>query len=72
YEILAYFLADVDTESTAGMDSDAGKIQVADATNILTYYAQDGASMDPQWDKIIPALKEIVGSLWYDHANQTV
>ena len=69
YETLAYFLADVDTESTAGANSDAGKLEISDASNILTYYAQKAAGLAPEWDVIIPSLKTIVGSLWYDRAN---
>jgi hypothetical protein len=70
YEILAYFLADVDTESTAGEDGDAGKLEILDASGILTYYARIGASMEANWEEIIPALVEKVGSLWYDRANR--
>ncbi|MGN0630860.1 MAG: hypothetical protein ACI4JN_05990, partial [Ruminococcus sp.] len=51
--VLAYFLADVNTESKAGADSDAGKIEVADATAILAYYAQSGAGMDADWSAIV-------------------
>lgn len=69
YETLAFFLADVTTESTAGANSDAGKLEINDASCVLTYYAQKAAGLAPEWDVIIPSLKEIVGSLWYDRAN---
>lgn len=70
YERLAFFLADVTTESTAGQNSEAGILEIPDATYILTYYAQYGAHLDPQWQIIIPPLAEIVDSLWYDKANR--
>ncbi|MBQ8725401.1 MAG: cellulose-binding protein CttA-related protein, partial [Oscillospiraceae bacterium] len=69
YEILAYFLADVTTESTAGKNSDAGDIGLDDASYILTYYAYVGASLEAQWDEIIPSLKTLAGSLWEARAN---
>ena len=64
----AYFLADVDTESKLGMnDSESGKkISVEDAVNDLTYYARKSAAMDPQWPDIIPSLKSLEGSMWYE------
>lgn len=52
-EVLAYFLADVNTESTAGADTDLAKMEIADATNILNYYAQYGAFLNPSWDVIL-------------------
>ncbi len=52
-EVLAYFLADVNTESTAGADTDLAKMEISDATNILMYYAQSAASLDPSWDVIL-------------------
>ncbi len=52
-EVLAYFLADVNTESTAGVNTDLAKMEITDATNILMYYAQYGASLNPSWDEIL-------------------
>ena len=69
YEVLAYFLADVTTESKAGVNSDAGNIGLDDASHILTYYAYVGASIDAQWQEIIPSLKTLPGSLWEYKAN---
>ena len=65
----AYFLADVDTESKLGMnDSESGKkISVEDAVNDLTYYARKSAALDPQWPDIIPSLKSLEGSMWYEN-----
>ena len=64
----AYFLADVDTESKLGMnDADTGrKISVEDGVNVLTYYARKSAALDPQWPDIIPSLKSLEGSMWYE------
>lgn len=50
---LAYFLADVDTESTAGADSADGVLQIADAQAILAYYSQNAAELNPTWDEIL-------------------
>lgn len=50
---LAYFLADIDTESEAGGDSDDGKMELADASYILTYYAMVSAKLDPTWSDVI-------------------
>ena len=65
----AYFLADVDTESKLGMnDPDTGrKISVEDAIYDLTYYARKSAALDPQWPDIIPSLKSLEGSMWYEN-----
>ncbi len=50
---LAYFLADVDTESKAGADSDDGKIDLADATYILTYYAYIVGLDEHSWTAVL-------------------
>ena len=47
--ILAYFLADIDTESKAGADSDEGKLTIADAQAILAYYAKKAADGEASW-----------------------
>lgn len=52
-EALAYFLADVDTESKAGKNSDDGKLDIADGVNILTYYSYNAAGLNPTWDEIL-------------------
>ncbi|MDE6021323.1 MAG: hypothetical protein K2H01_10075 [Ruminococcus sp.] len=51
--VLAYFLADVDTESKAGKNSNDGRLDISDATNILTYYGKSGAGQNPVWSEII-------------------
>ena len=55
-ETLAYFLADINTESTAGADSADFVIELADATNILTYYAEDAVKNEPKWAAICDEL----------------
>ena len=55
-ETLAYFLADINTESTAGADSADLVIELADATNILTYYAEDTVKNEPKWAAICDEL----------------
>ncbi len=69
YETLAYFLSDVDTESKQGQDSEDGSIDISDATNILKYYANAMAMLDPQWEVLIPSLVDLPNSLWNYHAN---
>ena len=64
YEKLAYFLADVDTESKTGQNTDDCKLNITDGVNILTYYSYDAAFLDPQWQELIPSLVDIPGSLW--------
>ena len=63
---LAYFLADIDTESKAGQNSDGKVISVQDAVNDLTFYAKKSANQDPQWPDVVPSLKSLEGSIWYE------
>ena len=64
YETLAYFLTDINTESTAGKNTDTTSIELADAKYILTYYAQSAAMLNPEWQVIVPSLVDIPNSLW--------
>ncbi|MBQ8724753.1 MAG: hypothetical protein IJY74_03670 [Oscillospiraceae bacterium] len=50
-EILAYFLADIDTESKTM--TEGGVVDIADATSILTYYASTAAGINISWDEFI-------------------
>ncbi|MBQ8515519.1 MAG: hypothetical protein IJ496_08990 [Ruminococcus sp.] len=50
-EALAFFLADTDTQSQT--QGEGGQLTVSDATNILTYYASVGASLNISWDQFI-------------------
>ncbi len=49
----SYYLADTDTESINGADSEDAKVDISDATNILTYYAQSIAGLEPDWNNIV-------------------
>ena len=64
-EVLAYFLADVDTESKAGTDT-AGKIlDTFDAYYVLDFYASLSAGhSEVTWPEIIPSLLELEDSCW--------
>ncbi|CDE31794.1 unknown [Ruminococcus sp. CAG:403] len=55
-EKLAYFLSDINTESKAGEDTDDAVIELADATNILTFYAEDAVLNNPKWAVICDEL----------------
>jgi len=48
-EKLMFFLADIDTESKQGADTDNGMIELLDATRILTYYAEQAVGNLPSW-----------------------
>ena len=63
---LAYFLADVDTESKAGMNSGSELMTTHDAVNVLTFYAKKAANQEPTWPDVIPSLKSLEGSIWYE------
>ena len=49
---LAYFLADVDTESKAGENTDGKLMEVNDAVYVLTYYAKKAAGQGPTWQAL--------------------
>jgi hypothetical protein len=51
--LFAYYLADVDTESTAGVDTDTAQVDLEDASHILSYYAQTAAGLSPDWETIL-------------------
>ena len=63
---LVYFLADVDTESKAGMNSGSELMTTQDAVNVLTFYAKKAANQEPTWPDVIPSLKSLEGSIWYE------
>ena len=63
---LAYFLADVDTESKAGMNSGSELMTTQDAVNVLIFYAKKAANQDSTWPDVIPSLKSLEGSIWYE------
>ena len=63
---LAFFLADVDTESKAGINNGSELISIQDGVNVLTFYAKKSANQDPVWPDVIPSLKSLEGSIWYE------
>ena len=63
---LAFFLADVDTESKAGMNNGSELMTTQDAVNVLTFYAKKAANQEPTWPDVIPSLKSLEGSIWYE------
>ena len=64
---LAFFLADVDTESKAGIINNGSELMsTQDAVNVLTFYAKKAADQNPTWPDVIPSLKSLEGSIWYE------
>ena len=63
---LAFFLADVDTESKAGVNSGSQLMATQDAVNVLTFYAKKAANQEPTWPDVIPSLKSLEGSIWFE------
>ena len=61
-----FFLADVDTESKAGMNSGSELMSIQDGVNVLIFYAKKSANQDPAWPDVIPSLKSLEGSIWYE------
>ena len=61
-----FFLADVDTESKAGINNGSELISIQDGVNVLTFYAKKSANQDPVWPDVIPSLKSLEGSIWYE------
>ena len=63
---LAFFLADVDTESKEGKNNGNKLMTTEDAVSILTYYAKAAAGQEPTWPDVIPSLKSLEDSIWYE------
>ena len=63
-EKLAYFLSDVDTESTAGKNEGNKTLSMDDAFNILQYYSYRAAGRNMAWPEVVPSLKTLKGSIW--------
>ena len=62
----AFFLADVDTESKEGKNDGNKLMTTEDAVRILTYTAKTAAGQDVTWPDVIPSLKSLEGSIWYE------
>ena len=61
-ETLMYFLSDIDTESTAGRNTDDGTITMNEAWGILLRYAGDATGNSVTWDDIIDDCTYTTGS----------
>ena len=62
----AFFLADVDTESKEGKNDGNKLMTTEDAVRILTYTAKTAAGQEPTWPDVVPSLKSLEGSIWYE------
>ena len=61
-----FFLADVDTESKEGKNDGNKLMTTEDAVRILTYTAKAAAGQEVTWPDVIPSLKSLEGSIWYE------
>ena len=41
-------------------------MEVSDAVAVLTYYAKKAAGQEPTWPEVVPSLKSLEGSIWYE------
>ena len=62
----AFFLADVDTESKEGKNDGNKLMTTEDTVRILTYTAKTAAGQEVTWPDVIPSLKSLEGSIWYE------
>ena len=62
----AFFLADVDTESKEGKNDGNKLMATEDAVYMLTYTAKTAAGQEPTWPDVVPSLKSLEGSIWYE------
>ena len=62
----AFFLADIDTESKEGKNDGNKLMATEDAVYMLTYTAKTAAGQEPTWPDVIPSLKSLEGSIWYE------
>ena len=61
-----FFLADIDTESKEGKDDGNKLMATEDAVYMLTYTAKTAAGQEPTWPDVVPSLKSLEGSIWYE------
>ena len=59
----AFFLADIDTESKEGKND---VMTTEDAVYMLTYTAKTAVGQEPTWPDVVPSLKSLEGSIWYE------
>ena len=62
----AFFLADIDTESKEGKNDGNKLMATEDAVYMLTYTAKTAAGQEPIWPDVVPSLKSLEGSIWYE------
>ena len=62
----AFFLADIDTESKEGKNDGNKLMTTEDAVYMLTYTAKTAAGQEPIWPDVVPSLKSLEGSIWYE------
>ena len=62
----AFFLADIDTESKEGKNDGNKLMTTKDAVYLLTYTAKTAAGQEPTWPDVVPSLKSLEGSIWYE------
>ena len=62
----AFFLADIDTESKEGKNDGNKLMATEDAVYMLTYTAKTAAGQEPTWPDVVPSLKSLEGSIWYE------
>ena len=61
-----FFLADIDTESKEGKNDGNKLMATEDAVYMLTYTAKTAADQEPTWPDVVPSLKSLEGSIWYE------
>ena len=61
-----FFLADIDTESKEGKNDGNKLMATEDAAYMLTYTAKTAAGQEPTWPDVVPSLKSLEGSIWYE------
>ncbi len=61
-----FFLADIDTESKEGKNDSNKLMATEDAVYMLTYTAKTAAGQEPTWPDVVPSLKSLEGSIWYE------
>ena len=61
-----FFLADIDTESKEGKNDGNKLMETEDAVYMLTYTAKTAAGQEPTWPDVVPSLKSLEGSIWYE------
>ena len=61
-----FFLADINTESKEGKNDGNKLMATEDAVYMLTYTAKTAAGQEPTWPDVVPSLKSLEGSIWYE------